>query len=129
MAKTSTQSKKSFLPAGFSPLTRSKLDGWFLLEEGNTVQGILKEAFLMPKARFGPKTVYKVEITNGMTKVIGENGPETCAEGQTIGVDHKGWLGALKDVENGREIFIACLGRDGEGEKAAWKFEIGVSPL
>jgi hypothetical protein len=127
MAKA--QKVKSHLPAGFSPLTRSKLDGWFLLEEGNSVQGVLKEAFVMAKGRFGPKTVYKVEITKGMTKVIGEDGPTECAEGQTIGVDHKGWLGALKDVENGREVFIHCLGRDGEGERAAWKFEIGVSPL
>jgi|SRR5579864_2359628 len=127
MAKPSA--KKSSIPTGFVPLTRSKLDGWFLMEEGNTVQGILKEAFVMAKGRFGPKTVYKVEITKGITKVIGENGPEDCAEGQTIGVDHKGWLGALKDVENGREVFIHCLGKDGEGEKSAWKFEIGVSPL
>lgn len=122
------------LPAGFEPLQRKSIDGWYLVKEGNVIQGIYRGNFNVPSqfSRQG-KTVHKIEITEGgTTEVTVEDGRETLADkGDLVGVDEKGWLSALNDLKDGQEVYIRCTGR-GEakkGQSAPWTFELGAVPF
>jgi len=119
------------LPAGFTPLQGGKIDGWFVVKPGNAIQGILRDTFVV-KGKFGPKKVFKIEVTSGETEVLdGENGEFTAAGGEMIGLDEKGWLKSLADVPRGTEIYVRCLGQEAaakKGQKPAWKFLVGAVP-
>jgi hypothetical protein len=123
MAKKKTSPS---LPAGFKPMSTA-LDGFFVMEEGNKVQGILTGSFVPRKGKFEPRTVYKIEVTGDFdTRIIAKDEGERTAEvGMTIGIDEKGWLKALSRVGVGQVVYIECLGK-GTGEKDPWKFNIGV---
>lgn len=122
------------LPDGFEPLARRSVDGWFVLEEGNTVQGFFRGSFNVPSqfSRKG-KNVFKIELTaGGKTKALIENGEEaTMDEGDFVGLDEKGWLAALNDVPEGREVFVRCKGKGvaKKGQSAPWIFDLGVVPI
>lgn len=113
------------LPAGFKPL-KQNLDGFMALEKGNAIIGILRGSFEID-GRFGPKKVYRVEVTEGETQV-GENG-ELLGKGAMVGVDEKGYLKSLSDLEVGSPVYIRY---DGLSDKKSPKgnaphlFSVGV---
>jgi hypothetical protein len=113
------------LPSGFKPLS-SRLDGFFIIEEGNKIQGVLLGTFKV-KGKFGEKVVYRLEVTEDhSTRIMSQDTGETDAEiGSTVGVDEKGWLKSLSRVGVGQVVYIECLGK-GAGEKDPWKFNVGV---
>ena len=119
----------SEVPEGFEEVSGGKLDGWFIVEEDNTVQGFLLDSF-ETRGKFGKKRVYKIRISAGETRIMTSDGDEeTVGDGSVIGLDEKGWLKGLADIERGREIWVKCLGKDGSGEKAPWKFKIAAVPF
>lgn len=122
------KTKVDEMPEGFAPVS-SKMDGFFICEEGNSVQGTLLDSFVNSKSKFGPKKVYKVEITSGTTRVMTADDGETDAEaGAVIGIDEKGYLKKLGDIAKGSEIFIRCTGREEtakKGQQPAWMFSVG----
>jgi hypothetical protein len=93
------------LPAGFRA-ARTKLDGFFERETGNTVQGILKGSFQV-QGKFGEKTVFRIEVTEGETQV-GDG--ELVGPGGTVGLDKTGYTSALEDVEAGTGVFVRYEG-------------------
>lgn len=144
----SAESPDSDLPEGFVSLMGGRVDGWFLREESppegqprNSVRGILLESFEV-KSRFPDpvtgrkrKTVYKIQITKGVTRAttMGEGDEEArvveLGEGQVVGLDESGWLRRLKDVDDGTEVFVLCKGRGPATEEApqgAWIFAVGT---
>lgn len=134
MAKAARKPKSTpeeSLPAGYAPLTGGKIDGWFVVKAGNSIEGILRDAFTV-KGQFGPKRVYKIEVTDGETEALdSESGEFTAAGGEMIGVDEKGWLKGLADISKGSKVFIRCLGQAEtakKGQKPAWKFLVGAIP-
>jgi hypothetical protein len=132
MAKKAAKTEQQ-VPDGFTPLQRSRIDGWFTVEAGNSVQGILRDVFEVPD-RFkkgGNKRVYKIEITTGECKCTDPDGEETSlTEGLMVGLDEKGWLSSLADVPKGTEVFVKCLGRADKptkpGQQPPWLFALGT---
>jgi hypothetical protein len=130
-----TKAKKAAtaLPSRFKALTRSRIDGWFIVEAGNQVIGILRDVFEVPD-RFkkgGSKRVYKIEVTEGETRCTDPDGAETSlTEGLMVGLDEKGFLSPLADVPKGTEVCVVCAGRaekaNKPGQQPAWLFEIGT---
>jgi hypothetical protein len=121
------------LPEGFEPMTGGRVAGWFLIEPGNSIQGFMVDSF-EHDGQFGRKKVYKIEVTSGTTRVSDGDGVVTeVAEGALVGLDERGWLKRLGDVEKGREIFVKCIGKEPPNKanrmKGAWKFTIGVVPF
>ena len=119
------------MPAGFEPLGRSRVSGWFVREAGNMLQGILKDSFTVKSKnlRFPDKKVYVLEITGGETRIMNSEGvPETISEG-TVGIDETGYLKKLGDLEKGREVFLKCKGKEDDSQQAPWIFAIGVVPF
>lgn len=126
MAKKKAQA--SSLPTGFKPLSQ-RLAGFFIMEAGNTVIGVLHGTF-RAKSKFAKdgKTVYRVEVTSDdpATRIMSADTGETDASvGDIIGIDHKGWLSGLATVGVGQVIYVKCLGK-GPADKDPWKFETGV---
>lgn len=124
---------KVALPKGFEPLALDRVDGWFKLAKGNTLQGILEDSFQM-KSRFnetGKKTVYKVRITSGETAVeITKEEDGVCGVDDVVGLDEKGFLKGLAKVPQGSEIFIRCTGKAAPSKdypQGSWRFDIGVA--
>ncbi len=120
----------SKLPDGFVPV-RSRLDGFYKVAEGNAIQGVLVGSY-SSEGEYGPKTVYKVKVTNDKlgTIVTDDGGPRKAVAGDIIGIDEKGWLKGLADIDEGTTIYVVCTGQ-GEataGRSAPWKFEIGQMP-
>lgn len=119
----------SDIPEGFEEVSGGRLDGWFIVEEDNTVQGFLLDSFEV-KGKFGKKRVYKIRISSGETRIMTSDGEEeTVGDGSVIGLDEKGWLRGLSDIERGREIWVKCIGKDGDGERDPWKFKIAAVPF
>jgi len=122
--------KEQELPAGFQPVS-SKLDGWYVVKTGNAIQGYLRDIFTV-KSKFGPKRVYKVEISKGKTECVSATeGEFEAEEGAMIGVDEKGWLKSLATIPANTEIYIRCLGQEDakqvkKGQSPAWKFLVGA---
>jgi hypothetical protein len=112
--------KRKALPKGFVE-ARQRLDGFFERAEGNAVTGILRGSFQV-KGKFGPKNVYRIEITDGETQV-GDG--EVVGVGATVGVDESGYTRVLGELEPGCQVFIRYEGRDGEGDKASHIYSIG----
>jgi len=123
--------KKSNMPAGFEPL-RSRLGGFYIVREGNAVQGFLRGSFVTT-GDFGPKKTYRVELSDDGTSVMDEGKERVALKGELIGVDQKGFLKSLENVEAGREVFIQCTGQEAKakkkGQSPAWLFDVGVVPI
>lgn len=122
---------ESELPDGFVPLGMSRVDGWFTVKTGNSIQGVIEDSF-ETKGKFGTRRVYKIKLTAGETDITDSEGKEDSAtEGQMVGVDEKGWLKSLEKVEKGREVFIKCKGKGQatKGHNAPWIFALGVVPF
>ena len=124
------------LPDDFAPVSRSRIDGWYVLQEGNRIQGILEDKFIV-KGQFGPKTTFKIRVTKGETLATDaedEDNQAMMGEGSIIGVDKKGFLNGLDDIEKGCEVFIVCTGKQDpkqvkKGQSPAWMFIVGAKPL
>lgn len=122
------------LPEGFEPISGKMVLGWFICEEGNTVQGYLRDKIEV-KSQFGDgkKTVYKIQISSGETRIMHpENGETTATEGDLIGLDERGFLKRLADIEKGREVFVKCKGKLAPSKKfprGAWEFSLGAVPF
>lgn len=139
---TSTKAAK-FLPEGFEEVAGSRVDGWFVNRAENAVQGRLLESFLT-KTKFtnpdsphpGKKRAYKIEITQGRTIIVSANkedgslGEEMeVGPGAVIGMDEKGFIKRLGDVQPGRIVYVMCQGKDKPSKdfpNGAWRFVLGV---
>jgi hypothetical protein len=129
-----TKGKPADMPEGFVELTASRVAGWFVRRAGNTIQGLIKDSFETKGTgkfnRGQTRKVYKIEITNGTTTVMNADGQEVEAgEGELVGVDETGYLKKLADLDKGREVFLACKGKESEAKEAPWIFAIGVVPF
>ena len=148
---TSTETEGTFDPnsmiapdGDFSEVSSSdRLEGWFILEAGNAIQGILKGSFTLPN-RFDkdkPKRVYRIAVTsddpakqgptlyNPADSAVAEDWPDgrPAEIGQLIGIDEKGFLQSLRDIPELTEVWIACFGKDPPSEdypQGAWKFRV-----
>lgn len=112
-------------PEGFEPLSAKQVDGWFALEPKNSVQGFMLQKVKKPsKFRSGETEMFvKIELTAGTTEVLdGNKKAFTLKKGQVCGLDVKGYLGALKDLEEGREVWVYYVGKETKAPKA------GMSP-
>jgi hypothetical protein len=128
--KTKAPDQDSDLPEGCEPLQGARVAGWFVVEKGNTLQGVIRDRF-ESKGKYGPKRVYKVLVTKGRTKVLNDGDEETAEIGAMVGLDEKGYLKKLADLENGREIYVKCQGKqapDADNPQGVWLFAVGVFP-
>lgn len=118
------------LPEGYAPVS-SRLDGFFIVKEGNSIEGIIRDSFMAPSQfnRDG-KRVYKIEITSGKTLVTDGEEEKTAEEGDVVGVDEKGYLKKLADMPKGTQVFLRCIGREEtakKGQHPAWKFQVATA--
>ena len=130
--------------AGFEEVSSAdRCVGFFILQAGNAIQGILRGSFETDN-RFDKnkkKRVFKIEVTSadpaqqGATlyqsanSAIAEDYPDGCEAkpGELIGIDEKGFLQSLRGIEEGREVWIYCFGKDAPTEEfpqGAWKFKV-----
>lgn len=125
------------IPEGMEPLSSKQVDGWFSLEKGNVIQGFLL-AKVKTSSNFDDakdKMFFKVEITKGNTKALDTNKkPVSLGVGKVVGLDAKGFLAALKDVEDGREIWVKYLGLQDKasvkkGRSPAHLFKVAAVPV
>lgn len=134
MAKDKKKKEETNMPEGFVPLGMTRVEGWFVREAGNTIQGTLADSFTTKgTGKFNKgkeRKVYKIEITNGTTRVMNGDGEvESITEG-LVGLDETGWLKKLGDLEKGREVFIRCKGKEDPSDRESpWIFDIGVVPF
>ncbi len=132
MAKKSTKPKYK-VPAGAKPIS-TQMDGFFICEEGNQVQGVLLEVFTpRGNGKFPPKPVYKIRVTanDPATRIMNKEIGETDADVDSIiGIDEKGYLKKLSQIAMGSEIFIVCTGKEDaakiKGQQPAWTFDAYV---
>ena len=144
-AETMIDPKTMVAPSeGFSEVSSSdRVVGFFNLQAGNAIQGILRGSFELDN-RFDKnkkKRVYRIEVTSdnpanmgatvytSATSAIAEDYPDGCPAkvGDLIGLDEKGFLQSLRSIEEGREVWIACFGKDAPSEEylqGAWKFRV-----
>ena len=150
MAKKAEESKAydaSLLkaPEDFTEISGGgRVAGWFAIEAGNALRGILRGHFMV-ESRFkntvgdNKKRVYRIELTSdnpagqGATLIWDPEDDSANPEpiraniGETIGLDEKGFLQCLRQVEEGTEVWVACLGKDPpskEYPQGAWKFSV-----
>jgi hypothetical protein len=117
------------IPEGFEPV-RASLAGWFVCEKGNKLQGFLRGSFESKGGSFGPKKVYRIELTAPGTKLSDAGDVKPGAAGDIIGLDDKGFLRPLADIEEGREVFVRCKGKKGKGgQQDPWIFDIFAVPV
>jgi hypothetical protein len=123
------------LPQGFEPLSAKKVDGWFKLTPGNKVQGFLLAKVKKPsKFKAGETEMFvKIELTNGTTEVDDGGKVVTLKKGQVCGLDIKGYLAALRDMEDGREVWVYYQGKETKAPKAgmspAHVFKVAAVPV
>jgi len=113
--------KLAALPKGFKA-ARTKLDGFFAREKGNTVTGILKGSFQV-RGKFGQKNVYRIEVVEGETQT-GDG--EMIGPGGVIGLDETGYTKVLGEVPAGTGVFVRYEGK-GEAEKDPHVFSVGIA--
>ena len=121
----------------------SRLVGWFNLQAGNAIRGIMRGSFDLDSRfdRDKKKKVYRIEITSdnpagqgptlftSANSATAEDFPNGCSAvvGDLIGLDEKGFLQSLRGIEEGREVWIACFGKEAPSEEypqGAWKFRV-----
>lgn len=141
--KTTSKKAKSALPEGFEEISGSRVDGWFVLREENSITGRLLEVFYT-KSKFnnpdsptpGRKKAYKLEITSGRTIVVAadKKNEETLGQeievgpGSVVGLDEKGFIKRLSEVTPGTVVYVECQGKlpkSKEYPQGAWQFLIG----
>lgn len=130
--KTTEPKRDPDMPEGFEPLGMTRVAGWFVREEGNTLQGTLQESFTVKASGKFKKErkVYKIEITAGSTKVMVGEGEVAKIDEGLVGLDETGYLKKLGDLEKGREVFIKCKGKEDPSDRESpWIFAIGVVPF
>ncbi len=125
--------KSNGLPEGMVELS-SRLAGFFVTEDGNALHGILEGKFINKSSKFGPKTVYKVRVLSGATRVVTkDDGEKDAAEDDLVGLDEKGYLKKLADVPEGTEIYVRCDGKEKKarvpGQSPAWTFTVATKPF
>lgn len=127
---------KSSLPDGFEPVALPKSAGFYVTRAGNSIRGFLRDVLEQddPFNKGRKRYAFRIELTEGGTVVVSDKKERTAEEGELIGVDEKGYLRALRDIEKGREVFIMCNGlqdkKDAKkGRNPAWLFEIGAVPF
>lgn len=134
-----TAPKLDAIPEGFEEVKSANVAGYYICRAGNTVTGRLVATYLT-KTKFlnkdsahpGKKRAYKVQLTAGTTLVTSADkdslGEEMeVSEGALICIDEKGFLQKLGDVEIGRIIYVACLGKEKpskEYPQGAWRFVV-----
>lgn len=111
-AKKSKSDKrpKAKLPAGFVE-ARTRLDGFFKREAGNTVIGVLRGSF-ETNGKFGKKNVFRIEVTEGETQI--DEG-ELIGPGGVVGLDETGYTSALADLDAGTAVFVRYEGLETPG--------------
>lgn len=118
------------LPKGFTPLGFERCDGYYTVEEGNVLQGIVNGSFKVT-TDLGTKTVFRIKLTKGGTKVVlaETNEPGTLGVGDICGIDQRGFLKPLDSVPEGKEVFIRCTGKGvaKKGQSAPWMFDLGLA--
>jgi hypothetical protein len=88
------------------------------------VTGILRGSFEVDSKLFKKKRrVYRIEITDGVTKCGDEKAPVLCSAGETIGLDETGWLQKLNDLPAGSPVYVRYIGK-GADEKDPHIFQI-----
>lgn len=114
--------KTGALPKGFAP-ARTRLDGFFEREEGNSVQGILRGSFEVT-GRFGVKRVFRIELTEGETQIADG---EMVGKGAVVGLDETGYTKVLSELEEGSIVFVRYdgLGEATTGRQAPHVFTVG----
>jgi hypothetical protein len=126
--KAAKKTKAATLPKGFKA-ARQRLDGFFSREVGNTAQGILRGSFVVTGGKYGPKNVYRIQLTEGETQV-GEDG-EMIGPGGMIGIDETGYTQALGDIEAGTAVFVRYEGLETPGASPSKEnphiFTVGVA--
>jgi hypothetical protein len=135
-------------PEGFQEVSGERVTGWFAVQAGNAIQGILRDVF-ETKSKFSgrdgsnKKRVYKIEVTSAAPSKAGptlyNSSDEDKADelqqaevGDLIGVDEKGWLQSLKKVLVGQEVWIACMGKQppsAEYPQGAWIYRVLAKPV
>lgn len=101
---------KAKLPAGFVE-ARTRLDGFFKRETGNTLIGVLRGSF-ETNGKFGKKNVFRIEVTEGETQI--DEG-ELIGPGGVVGLDETGYTSALGDLESGTAVFVRYEGLETPG--------------
>jgi hypothetical protein len=126
-ARTSKAGTAPALPAGFEEIG-SQLAGWFVREPGNSIEGILRGSFSSKGGEFGPRKVYRVEITAGKTKVSNADDDGVYVTEGIVGLDETGYLKRLGDLADGRHVFVRCLSK-GPKREDPWVFQLGAVPF
>jgi len=129
---------KTTLPEGFVTLRPARSAGYYVTRKGNSVRGYFREMVETddPFNKGAKRVFFKVELTADETVIVdSETKTERVAEiGEVIGIDEKGFLKALRDVEKCREIYFVCTGQQEKkdvkkGRSPAWLFELGAVPF
>ncbi len=121
------------LPEGFAEVSGGRVDGWFDMERGNKIQGTMLGTFEV-KSKFGNgrKKVYKIQITEGETSVVDNEGVVSkFTTGSVVGLDECGWVKPLATVPEGREVYVKCLGKSPPTEeqpRGVWRFRLAALP-
>jgi hypothetical protein len=125
-----------------------RVAGFFIVQAGNAIAGVYR-GFFEVASKFNKgekKRVHRIEITsdnpagNGPTlyhsanSAVAEDFPDgsPAGGGELIGIDEKGFLQSLRSVQEGQEVWIACLGKEAPSEEfpqGAWKFKVMAKPL
>jgi hypothetical protein len=139
-------------PTGFQEVMGERVKGFFAVQSGNVIQGILRDV-CETKSKFtrtgrdgtttNTKRVYKIEVTvekpslNGATLYNSsdedlQDEPQEAVAGDLIGVDEKGWLKSLEKVVVGQEVWIACMGKNPptpDYPQGNWIYKVKAKPL
>jgi len=122
--KTATPAKKTLkigaVPQGFAPVRR-QLDGFFARTPGNAIIGTYRGSYESKGGKFGPKPVYRVEVTEGETEV-GDG--EMIGPGGMVGIDGTGYTKAIGDLEPGTTIFVRYEGKSGDAKEDPHVFTV-----
>jgi hypothetical protein len=129
-------------PEGFEEFSSAdRVAGWFKLEGGNVVSGKLRGSFETPDSfnRGKMKRTYRIEVTSDTPSklgptifVDGDGNEQEATIGDLIGLDEKGFLQSLRKLGDGREVWIACYGKEPPSDQypqGAWKFRVMVKPV
>jgi len=155
MAGTPQQAREEFIdeksidkrPGGFMEVMGERAVGFFAMQAGNAIQGVLRDTF-ETKSKFArkdgstTKRVYKIEVTAddpaGRGPTLYHSSDEDKQDklqeahaGDLIGVDEKGWLKSLEKVVVGQEVWVFCQGKQppsAEYPQGAWIFKVTAKP-
>lgn len=125
-APKSKTTKQAALPKGFVELG-GNLAGFFERKEGNAVQGCYRGAFEVRGGKFGPKRVFRIEVTEGETLIKNKDELMEAEQGDVIGLDETGYTKRLASVKEGTEVYVRCVGKQGTDKDSPWIFQLGIA--